>query len=81
MKSIIVVRYVLLEQFVLQFIINFLVCSILFMKTDVELQEESTKKKQRCRGFIKHRKLMCSRVLAISSELSCLDLLFVVLLV
>ena len=45
MKSIIVVRYVLLEQFVLQFIINFLVCSILFMKTDVELQEESTKEK------------------------------------
>ena len=51
MKSIIVVRYVLLEQFVLQFIINFLVCSILFMKTDVELQEESKKKNRDAEGL------------------------------
>ena len=51
MQSIIVVRYVLLEQFVLQFIINFLVCSILFMNTDVELQEESTKKTEMQRVY------------------------------
>ena len=51
MKSIIVVRYVLLEQFVLQFIINFLVYSILFMKTDVELQEESKKKTEMQRVY------------------------------
>ena len=51
MKSIIVVRYVLLEQLVLQFLINFLVCSILFMNTDVELQEESTKKTEMQRVY------------------------------
>ena len=50
-KSIIVVRYVLLEQFVLQFLINFLVFSILFMNTDVELQEESTKKTEMQRVY------------------------------